>query len=71
MMVHNGIYVFTHAFHRDANLSLFLINSVFHFTVTNMTIARQRSGIHVPKVTQSTVEVPPLLGGESLGTCPP
>jgi hypothetical protein len=36
--------------------------------MTNMTIARQRFGKHVPKVRLSTVEGPPLLGSKSLGT---
>jgi hypothetical protein len=37
-------------------------------TVTNITIARQRFGKHIPEVTQSTVEGPPSLGSKSLGT---
>jgi hypothetical protein len=38
------------------------------FIVTNMTIARQRFGKYVLKVTQSAVKGPPLLGSKSLGT---
>jgi hypothetical protein len=33
-----------------------------------MTIARQLFGKHIPEVTLSTVEEPPLLGSKSLGT---
>jgi hypothetical protein len=36
--------------------------------VTDLTIARQRFGTHIPDITQSTVEGPPLLGSNSLGT---
>jgi hypothetical protein len=36
--------------------------------MTNMTIARERFGKHVPDITQSTVEGPPLLDSKSLGT---
>jgi hypothetical protein len=35
--------------------------------VTNMTIARQQFGKHIPEVTQSTVEGPTLLGSKLLG----
>jgi hypothetical protein len=38
-----------------------------HYTVTNMTVVRQRFGKHISQVTQSTVG-PPLLGSRSLGT---
>jgi hypothetical protein len=38
------------------------------YIVTYMTIARQKFGKHVPKVTQSTVERPPLLGNKQVGT---
>jgi hypothetical protein len=33
-----------------------------------MTTAKQRFGKHIPEVTQSTMEGPPLLGSKSLGT---
>jgi hypothetical protein len=39
-----------------------------NYTVTNMTITRQRFGKHIPEVKQSTVEGLPLLGSKSLVT---
>jgi hypothetical protein len=38
--------------------------------VTNMTIARQRIGKHIPEMTLSIVEGPPLLASKSQHTFP-
>jgi hypothetical protein len=41
---------------------------IYIYIVTNITIATQRFGKHIPEVKQSAVEGPPLMGSKSLGT---
>jgi hypothetical protein len=44
------------------------VTNSLHYTVTHMTIARQRLNKHIPKITLSTTEGHPLLGKGPINT---